>query len=96
VARAQEVSADAARVMMPARGLDELLEERRDAVEGLAGVIGTAVGASLRGSGADALAIHVYVNPGADANRVRAEAERLLEGASVEVIETEMPQAQPD
>ena len=81
---------------MPSHGLDELLEERRDAVEGLPGVIGTATGASLRSPAADALVIHVYVAPGVDADRVRAEAERLLEGASVEVIEMEMPEAQPD
>lgn len=81
---------------MSARGLDELLEERRDAVEGLPGVIGTAVGAGFRGPGADASAIHVYVATGVDADRVRAQAERLLEAASVEVIEMEMPEAQPD
>lgn len=82
--------------MVPARGLDELLEEHRDAVEGLAGVIGTATGLSLRSPATDASAIHVYVAPGADADRVRAEAESLLEGASVEVIEMEPPEAQPD
>jgi hypothetical protein len=81
---------------MPSRSLDELLEERRDAVEGLPGVIGTATGVSLRSPATDAPAIHVYVAPGVDANSVRAEAESLLEGASVEVIEMEPPEAQPD
>jgi len=81
---------------MPARDLEKLLEQRRDAVESLSGVIGTAVGARLRGEGADALAVHVYVAPGVDTGAVRAEAERLLHGAPIEVIEMEMPTAQPD
>jgi len=81
---------------MPARDLEKLLEQRRDAVESLASVIGTAVGASLRGAGADALTVHVYVAPGADTGAVHADAERLLDGAPIEVIEMEMPTAQPD
>jgi hypothetical protein len=72
---------------MPERRLEELLEDRRAAVEGIAGVIGTAVGSR---------AIHVYVTPGTDTDRVRPEAERALDGAPVEVIEMEMPEAHPD
>jgi len=79
---------------MPDRDLHELLDQHRNALEGLPGVIGTAVGASLRGDRADALAVHLYVTPGVDTDGVRAEADRLLEGAPVEVIETEMPEAQ--
>ena len=81
---------------MPSRGLSELLERRRQAVEALPDVIGTAVGTSSRGPGPDALAIHVYVAPGVDADRVHAEAERLVEGAPVEIIEMERPQAQSE
>lgn len=71
--------------------LAELLEQRRVALEALPGVIGTALGA-----GRDAPAIHLYVTRQADAGRVRSEADRLLEGAPVEVIEIEQPQAQTD
>jgi hypothetical protein len=81
---------------MSACALDELLQDRREAVEALPGVVGTAVGASLRGPGADGLAIHVYVSPGVDTDHVRAAAERLLDTSPVEVIETEMPEAQAD
>jgi hypothetical protein len=74
--------------------LAELLEQRRVALEALPGVIGTALGAG--GAGRDAPAIHLYVTRQADAGRVRSEADRLLEGAPVEVIEMEQPQAQTD
>jgi hypothetical protein len=74
--------------------LAELLEQRRVALEALPGVIGTAVGAG--GAGSDTLAIHLYVTRQADADRVRSEADRLLEGAPVELIEMERPQAQTD
>jgi hypothetical protein len=81
---------------MPARSLADILEERRDAVEALPGVIGTAVGASAKDAGAGESAIHVYVAPDAEAERVRAEAERLLEGAPVELLDMERPEAQPN
>jgi hypothetical protein len=73
--------------------LAQLLEQRRVAVEALPGVVGTAVGA---GAESDEPAIHLYVTPQADADRVRSEAARLLEGAPVEVIAMEPPQAQTD
>jgi hypothetical protein len=69
--------------------LAQLLEQQRVALEALPGVIGTAVGG-------EEPAIHVYVTPQADAERVRGEAGRLLEGAPVEVIAMEPPQAQTD
>jgi hypothetical protein len=75
--------------------LAELLEQRRVALEALPGVIGTAVGAGA-GARGDEPAIHLYVMRDADAGRVRSEADRLLEGAPVELIEMEMPEAQPD
>jgi hypothetical protein len=75
--------------------LAELLEQRRVVLEALPGVIGTAVGASAGGAGSDE-AIHLYVTRDVDAGHVRSEANRLLEGAPVELIEMEMPQAQPD
>jgi hypothetical protein len=73
--------------------LAQLLEQRRAALEALPGVVGTAIGA---GAGGEEPAIHLYVAPQADADRVRGEAGRLLEGAPVEVIEMEPPQAQTD
>jgi hypothetical protein len=75
--------------------LSDLLEQHRAALEALPGVIGTAVGLSADQPGGELPAIHVYVTPAADAARVRAEAERLLGDAPVEVIEMEMPEAQP-
>lgn len=80
--------------MTPPDDLAQLLEQRRGALEALPGVIGTAVGAGLADS--EATAIHLYVTPHSDAGRVRDEAGRLLEGAPVEVIEMEQPQAQTD
>jgi hypothetical protein len=77
---------------MSADVLAELLDQRRVALEALPGVIGTAVGAG----GRDEPAIHLYVTPDADARRVHSEADRLLEGAPVELIQMEMPEAQPD
>lgn len=73
--------------------LAQLLEQRRAALEALPGVVGTAVGA---GAESDEPAIHVYVTPQTDADSVRGDAGRLLEGAPVEVIEMEPPQAQTD
>jgi hypothetical protein len=73
--------------------LAHLLEQRRAVLEALPGVVGTAVGA---GAGGDEPAIHLYVTAQADADRVRGEAGRLLEGAPVEVIEIERPEAQND
>jgi hypothetical protein len=78
---------------MSADPLAELLEQRRAALEALPGVVGTAVGA---GAQSDAPAIHVYVTPETDAGRVRGDADRLLEGAPVEVIAMDQPQAQSD
>lgn len=80
---------------MSADLLAELLDQRRAALEALPGVIGTAVGAA-GGARADQPAIHLYVTRDADAGRVRSEADRLLEGAPVELIEMEMPEAQAD
>jgi hypothetical protein len=80
--------------MIPPDDLAQLLEQRRDALEALPGVIGTAVGAG--GEGGDEPAIHLYVTPRSDAAHVRDAAGRLLEGAPVEVIEMEQPQAQTD
>lgn len=67
--------------------LAELLDRRRDALEALPGVIGTAVGES---------AIHLYVTPDADAGRLRPEAERIVGGAPVELVQMHMPEAQPE
>lgn len=72
---------------MPTDDLHAVLEERRDAIERLPSVIGTAVGAST---------VHVYVRPGTPGDPVRAQAERVLGGVPVEVIEMEPPEAQPD
>jgi hypothetical protein len=80
--------------MTPPDDLAQLLEQRRIELEALPGVIGTAVGAAA--AGGDEPAIHVYVTPQSDAARVRDEAGRVLEGAPVEVIEMEQPQAQTD
>jgi hypothetical protein len=73
--------------------LAQLLEQRRVALEALPGVVGTAVGA---GAESGEPAIHLYVVPQTDTDRVRSEAARLLEDAPVEVIEMEPPQAQTD
>lgn len=72
-------------------GLARLLEQRRAALEALPGVIGTALGA-----GGDGPAIHVYVSRQVELARVRAEAERLLADAPIELIEIDRPEAQPD
>ncbi len=80
--------------MIPPDDLAQLLEQRRVALEALPGVIGTAVGAGP--AGGEEPAIHLYVTPQSDAAHVRLEAGRLLEGAPVEVIEMEQPQAQTD
>ena len=76
---------------MTAPALARLLDQRRAALQALPGVIGTAVGA-----GPDGPAIHLYVTRHAPAERVRSEAARLLAGAPVELIEMQMPDAQPD
>ena len=76
---------------MTAPALARLLEQRRAALESLPGVIGTAVGA---GDGEPA--IHLYVTRTAPADEVRSEAAKLLDGAPLEVVEMQMPDAQPD
>lgn len=78
---------------MTAPALARLLEQRRAALESLPGVIGTAVGA---GDGDGEPAIHLYVTRIAPADEVRSEAAKLLDGAPLELIEMQMPDAQPD
>ena len=73
--------------------LPELLEQHRAELEAQPGVAGTAIGLSADQT---TPAIHVYVTPGTDAAGIRAEAERLLADAPVEIVEMEMPEAQPD
>jgi hypothetical protein len=73
--------------------LPELLEQHRADLEALPGVAGTAIGLSADQT---TPAIHVYVTPGADAAAIRAEAQRRLVRAPVEIVEMEMPEAQPD
>ena len=73
---------------MTATALARLLEQRRPALESLPGVVGTAVGAGP--------AIHLYVTDQAHVDHVRSEAAKLLDGAPLEVVEMQMPDAQPD
>jgi hypothetical protein len=73
--------------------LPELLEQHRAELEALPGVTGTAIGLSADRA---TPAIHVYVTPGTDAAGIRAEAQRALEDAPMEIVEMEMPEAQPD
>jgi hypothetical protein len=81
---------------MSSQALAELLEQRRAALEALPGVVGTAVGAGVGGTGSDVEAIHLYVTREADAGRLCSEADRLLEGAPFALIEMEVPEAQSD
>ena len=81
---------------MSSSALAELLERRRPALEALPGVVGTAIGHGADTSAGERPAIHVYVTPGTDAGHVRAEAGRLLGDAPVELVEMDVPEAQPD
>ena len=72
---------------MPTPDLAELLDQRRAALEALPGVVGTAVGAQ---------AIHVYVSPAADQQRLRQDSQALLGAVPVELIAMTVPEAQSD
>ncbi len=81
---------------MNAPRLAALLDQNREALHRLPGVVGSGVGRDAATPGEREM-IHVYVAPGTDFDFIRREAEHLLQISSgVDVIAMEMPEADSD
>jgi hypothetical protein len=73
------------------RELGRVLEEHREALFGVPGVVGTGVGAR---AGEGGPVIHVYVAGAGDVQRAGTAVRRILAGHEVEVLVAGVPEAQ--